>query len=140
MNVDDALKIADEADMDLVVVNPNSETPICKIMNYSKYLYEQQKKQKQISKGKTEIKEVKFGPTIADHDLEIKAKTASRILNEGDKVKVSITYKGRMMMYISSGVEKLINLEKLISEPHKVDKEPKIEGNRVYMVVSPAVR
>lgn len=137
VSVDEAIKVAEDANLDLVVVN-EGETPVCKVMNYGKYLYEQQKKMKQASKSKSELKEIKFGPNIADHDLEVKAKNASRLLSEGDKVKVTITYKGRMMRYIDGGIGKLNELNNLIEQNHRVDKAPAIDGNRVYMVISPS--
>ena len=128
--------MAEDEGMNLVAMN-NDEIPVCKIMDYSKFLYNQQKKAKQATKNRSELKEIKFNPTIAEYDLGIKAKNASRILGEGDKVKVSITYKGRMMAQIKGGVEKLEYFEQQIEHPHNVDRKPQIEGNRVYMVISP---
>lgn len=137
ISVDGAIEIAGEEGLDLVVVN-EGEIPVCKIMDYDKYLYEQHKKMKQASKNKIELKEIKLGPTIADHDLEVKAKNASRLLSEGNKVKITITYKGRLMRYIDGGIAKLNELTNMIKQNHKVEKPPVIDGNRVYMVIAPS--
>lgn len=133
-----ALEIAEDMGMNLVAMN-DTEVPVCKIFDYQKYTYEQQKKARQ-NKGsnKGEIKEVKFNPVIAEHDLEIKAKTAGRLLSEGNKVKVTINYKGRMILHISGGVDKLNQFNELVVSKHKVDKAPTVEGNRVYMIISPS--
>lgn len=137
VTLDEALDIADNMGMDLVAMNDN-EVPVCKIMDYQKFQYEQRKRAKQSKANKAELKEVKFNPVIADYDMSIKAKTASRILSEGDKVKVTITYKGRMMQFIKTGVEKMESFESMIEYPHNIDRKPMIEGNRVYMIISPA--
>ena len=136
VSLDTALNLAKQRNLNLVTMN-DQEIPVCKIMDFQKFKYEQNKKQKQSKASKVELKEVKFNPVIADHDLEIKAKTASRILNEGDKVKVTITYRGRIISIINSGIDKLNEFEALVEAKHKVDKPPVIEGNRVYMVISP---
>ena len=136
VDLETALNLAEEQDMNLVAMN-NNEVPVCRIMDYKKYLYEQQKKSRQSKANKIEVKEVRFNPVIADHDLEIKANTASRLLRDGDKVRVVITYKGRMIQHISTGVSKLNKFNEMVGEKHRIDKQPQIEGNRVYMVMSP---
>lgn len=115
-----------------------AEVPVCKVMDYQKYIYNQKKHAKQAKSAKVELKEVKFNPNIADYDMEIKARTASRILSEGDKVKVTITYKGRTIQFIKSGLEKLEKFNGLVECKHIVDKKPTIDGNRAYMIISPS--
>lgn len=137
VSLDVALGMANEQELDLVQMSTNGDIAICKIMNYSKYLYDQKKKEKQHTKPKQELKEVRISDGIADNDLKTKANNVCRILDEGDKVKVTITYKGRAMSFINRGVDKLNNFEKMIEFSHTVDRQPKIEGNRVYMVLSP---
>ena len=109
MSIDKALELAAKSNNNLVAMN-NDEKPVCKIMNYGKYLYEQQKKAKMSKASKVELKEVRFNPVIAEHDLEVKAKTASRILSEGDKVKVTVQYRGRMARLVNNGIELLHSL------------------------------
>lgn len=123
--------------MNLICMNEN-EVPVCKIMDYQKYIYNQRKRAKQSKSARVELKEVKFNPNITDYDMEIKARTASRILGEGDKVKVTITYKGRGIQFIKTGIEKLEKFDSLVECKHSVDKKPMIEGNRAYMIISPS--
>ena len=136
MSIDKALELAAKSNNNLVAMN-NDEKPVCKIMNYGKYLYEQQKKAKMSKASKVELKEVRFNPVIAEHDLEVKAKTASRILSEGDKVKVTVQYRGRMARLVNSGIELLNSFEAMIDSPHKIDKPAKIEGNKATIVLVP---
>lgn len=133
----DALRAAQDDGMDLVQVSTADDMPVCKVMNYSKYLYDQKKRDKHNNKDRQELKEVRMNDGIAENDLKIKAKTVDRILGEGDKVKVSIVYKGRLQTFITRGLDKLTKFETFITHLHTVDMQPKIEGNRVIMVVSP---
>lgn len=137
VSLSDAMNRAGDEELDLVQVSTADNMPVCKIMNYSKYLYDQKKREKHNNKDKQELKEVRMNDGIAENDLKIKAKTVDRILGEGDKVKVSIVYKGRLQTFITRGLEKLTKFETFISHLHTVDVQPKIEGNRVFMVVSP---
>ena len=137
MSIAEALKMADENETDLVQMSEKDGVAVCKLMNYSKFIYEQHKKEKANAKAKQELKEVRISDGIADNDLKTKAKTASRIMDDGDKVKVVITYKGRSVAFIDRGIAKLEEFEKMIEKNHTVDKQPKIEGNRVYMILSP---
>lgn len=136
MSLDEALNLARSEDLDLVQVSTKDGVALCKLMDYNKFLYSQKKKDKG-NKGKQELKEIRLSDTIAANDLKIKAKNVDRLLGEGDKVKVVITYKGRSIAFITRGVEKLNSFEQMIESAHAVDRAPKIEGNRVYMVVSP---
>lgn len=132
-----ALSLAEEQGLDLVQVSKTEDTVVCKIMDYSKFVYDQKKKEKHSNKAKQELKEVRLSDAIADNDIKVKVKTAIRILNEGDKVQVTITYKGRMIAFIKRGLDKLLEFEKLIECDHVVDKQPNIMGNRVSMILSP---
>lgn len=134
---DEALNMAYEQGMDLVQLSLNGDIAVCKIMSYSKFLYDQKKKEKHVNKVKQELKEVRLSDSIAENDIKTKVKTACRILSEGDKVKVTITYKGRLVSFISRGIDKLKAFEALIDIDHTIDRQPKIEGNRVYMILSP---
>ena len=123
--------------MDLVQLNVSDGIAICKVLNYSKFLYEQKKREKNNNKDRQELKEVRLGDSTAENDIKIKARTASRILKEGDKVKVTITYKGRLISFINRGIDKLNEFQSYIEGNYTVDKKPTIEGNRCYMIISP---
>lgn len=137
MSLESALNLARDEELDLVQVSSKDGVAICKIMDYRKFLYSQKKKDKINAHNKQELKEIRLSDTIATNDLKVKAKNVDRLLGEGDKVKVVITYKGRSIAFINRGIEKLDSFEQLIEYAHTVDRAPKIEGNRVYMVVSP---
>lgn len=137
ISLQQALSKADEQGLDLVQLSLSDGIPVCKIMNYSKYVYDQKKRDKRNTKDKQELKEVRMNDGIAENDIKIKAKTVDRILDEGDKVKVAIVYKGRLQTFITRGLDKLTKFDTYITHPHTVDMKPKIEGNRVIMVVSP---
>lgn len=132
--------MAGEQDLDLVAMS-NDKIPACKIMDYAKFMFDQKKRAKENMKAnranRVELKEVKFNPNIAENDLSIKAKTASRLLSEGDNVKVTITYKGRMIQFISKGIDKINEFETLVEFKHSIKEPPKIEGNRVSMIITP---
>lgn len=137
VTLEEALNMAEQQELDLVQMSSNGSLAVCKIMDYKKYEYEQKKKERKNTKVKQELKEVRFNDGIADNDLRIKAKTANRIIEEGDKVKVTIIYKGRLISFINRGIAKLNNFETLVEPNHTVDVPPRIEGNRVYMIISP---
>lgn len=138
MDTSEALELANEQELDLVVVNDRGDYPFVKIMDYSKYLYEQKKKQKKnIQKNKVEVKEVRLSPTIADNDLKVKAKTADRILADGDKLIITIRYPGRMVKIINQGEARLNEFSKLIETKFKVEKPAKVNGYSVSMMLSP---
>jgi len=139
MTVFDALKMAEEKTQDLVEVSPNTEPPVCKIMDYGKYRYEQKKKDKVAKqKRKTqELKEVTLRPKIDDHDYVVKSKTVQRIINEGDKVKVSIRFRGRETMYTQFAEKIMDNLKKDSESIATVEREPKLEGKNMIMILVP---
>lgn len=137
----DAIALAQETDEDVICINEKSDIPVVKIGDYKRFQYEKAKKEKDNRKKARlqaqELKEIVIGDSIAEHDLKIKAKNVDRILKEGDKVKLTIRYKGRSIRLIDQGPEKLQALANLISVDYNIDKTPKIEGNRVTMIISP---
>lgn len=138
MDTSEALELASEQELDLVVVNDRGDYPFVKIMDYSKYLYEQKKKQKKnIQKNRVEVKEIRLSPTIAENDLKVKAKTADRILTDGDKLIVTIKYPGRMVKIINQGAARLEEFSSLISTKFKVEKPARINGYSVSMTLVP---
>ena len=139
LSIDDALALAEQADLDLVNVSPNAEPPVCKILDYGKYRYEQQKAEKNAKKNQhvTEIKEIRLSPAIEDHDVQVKAKTAIKFLSEGNKLKVSLRFRGRERDYTQLGFDVMKNFAEIISEYGVVAKEPKMEGRRMNMFLDP---
>ena len=137
--VRDALRIAEEQNMDLVEIAPNAEPPVCKVMDYSKYKYDQARKAKQARKNqaKVEVKEMKFRPKIDKGDYETKKNHVLRFLKKGARVKVTIMFRGREMAHPEQG---LMVLEKLADELKPfatVDSQPKMEGRNMHMLLSP---
>lgn len=141
MNLSDAIKVAEEQGYDVICVNTNNDIPVVKIADYGKFQYEKSKKEKEHKKkarlNAQQLKEIVISDSIAEHDLEIKAKNADRIINEGNKVKLTIKYRGRTVKLINNGPEMLQNLVKKMTSNYNIDKTPKIEGNKVTMVISP---
>lgn len=141
MKLTDAIKIAEEQGYDVICINTNGDIPVVKIANYGKFQYEKSKKEKENKKkarlNAQQLKEIIISDSIAKHDLEIKAKNADRIINEGDKVKLTIKYRGRTVRLINNGPEMLQNLVEMMHSNYNIDKTPKIEGNKVSMVISP---
>ena len=134
-----ALKMAEEQGMDLVEISPNAEPPVCRILDYQKYLYQQKKKQKEI-KAKTVkvvMKEIRFGPNTDDHDYNFKLKHAINFLEEGAKVKAFVFFKGRAIVYKEQGEILLLRFAQDLEEYGKVDQMPKLEGKRMIMFLSP---
>ena len=139
MSIDDAMALADEANLDLVNIAPNAEPPVCKILDYGKYRYELQKKEKQNKKNQkvTEVKEIRLSPSIEDHDVQVKAKTAIKFLKDGDKLKVSLRFRGRERDYVAKGYEVMEAFAELVSEYGVIEKKPKMEGRRMNMFLAP---
>ncbi|XLX17297.1 translation initiation factor IF-3 [Helcococcus ovis] len=135
----DAQKRADEQGLDLVLLSPNANPPVCRIMDYSKFKYEQIKKQKEAKKNaKTvNVQEIRLSPTIQQHDLEIKAKNASKIIKKEDKVKVSIRFRGREMAHKDLGKEVLDKFFELVSDIAQISSKPKMEGRSMQMIIEP---
>jgi len=141
MKLTDAIALAESTNKDVILLSNKGEIPVVKIGDYNKFIYEKQKKEKENKKkarlNSQETKEIRISDAIAQHDLEIKAKNVDKILHNGDKVMLVIRYRGRSVKFIEEGPSKLAHLEGLITTDHKIERTPKIEGNRVYMVVAP---
>lgn len=137
--IEEALDMADEANMDLVNISPNTDPPVCKILDYGKYRYEQQKKEKNSKKKQhvTEIKEIRLSASIEEHDIMVKAKTASKFLKEGDKLKVSLRFRGRERDYTQIGFDVMKKFADIVSDYGVIEKEPKMEGRRMNMFLAP---
>lgn len=135
----DALAIAEDVGLDLVEVSPNVNPPVCKILDYGKYKYEQQKKAAEARKNQktVDIKEVKLRPNIDDHDYDVKLKSMTRFLGDGDKVKVTLRFRGREMAHQELGRDLLQRVVGDVEELGKVESMPKMEGRQMIMVVAP---
>ncbi len=137
--VKEALKIAQEQDLDLVEISPNADPPVCKVLDYKKFLYEKKKRDKEIkSKSqKTVVKELRFGPNTDDHDFEFKAKHGEKFLQEGAKVKAYVHFKGRSIVFKDRGELLLLRLAQRLDEWGSPEQLPKLEGKRMIMVLAP---
>ncbi len=135
----EALDLAYEKDLDLVLISPNAEPPVCRIMDYGKFKFDQAKRLKEQRKAQktVEIKEVQLSMTIDTHDVEVKAKHAKRFLEEGDKVKVSIRMRGRQQARPEMGVEIMNSFYEMVKELGTVEKAPEIMGRNIFMVLAP---
>jgi translation initiation factor IF-3 len=134
-----ALEAAQEAGLDLVEVAPNAEPPVCKIMDYGKFRFEEQKKKAAARKTakQIELKEIKVRPNIDDHDYDVKIKAMTRFFEEGDKVKVTLRFRGRELAHTHLGMELLERLRTQFDGTAKVEQEPRFEGRQVVMVMAP---
>lgn len=139
MSLNEALNIAEEKGLDLVEVAPNAEPIVCKIMNYGKYKYEQARKEKEARKKQkiVEMKEIRLSPTIDTHDFEFKSKNARKFLEDGDKVKATIKFKGRELNNTSFGANVLNKFAESLEDIGTADKEPKLEGRNMMLIISP---
>ena len=135
----DALNLALERHMDLVEIAPNAKPPVCRIMDYGKYRYEQQKRDKEARKKQKsfDIKEVKLRPGIENHDFDIKFKNAVRFLEDGDKVKITIMFRGRELSHPELGEVLLIKMAKQLEDLAVIERAAKLEGKNMIMIVSP---
>lgn len=131
--------MAIERDLDLVMISPNAKPPVCRIMDYNKFLYEQAKKQKEAKKNQkvVDIKEVRLSPTIEEHDIDIKANNAKKFLAAEDKVKVSIRFRGRQHNNTSVGFEIMELFASKIGEVGIIEKSAKLEGSNMTMIMAP---
>ena len=134
-----ALEIAEEQELDLVESSPNAEPPVCKIMDYRKFVYEQKKREKILKQkaSKVVIKEIRFGPQTDDHDYEFKKKHAEKFLKEGAKLKAYVFFKGRSIIYKDQGEILLLRLAQELEEIGKVEQLPRLEGKRMTMFIAP---
>ena len=139
MTVDDALRRAEQEGLDLVEISPNSDPPVCKILDYGKYKYEAQKKLNATRKSQKviEVKEVKLRPNIDEHDYQVKLRNMGRFLDAGDKVKVTMRFRGREMAHQDLGMNVLNRVRDDVGEEAKVEAEPKLEGRQMIMILAP---
>lgn len=139
MSAEEALKIAEEKELDLVKISPMAKPPVCKIMDYGKYRFEQAKREKEAKKNQRvmEVKEIRMSPSIGDNDLQTKLKAALKFLADGDRVKVSIRFRGREMAHTNLGEQILRDFADKCSELANLDKQPKLEGRNMSMFLSP---
>jgi translation initiation factor IF-3 len=138
-SIEDAIKLADEMELDLVEISPKADPPVCKIIDYQKFLYQQKKKQKEL-KAKTQkvvVKEIRFGPNTDEHDYQFKLNHAKKFLEEGAKVKAFVFFKGRSILFKEKGEILLLRLAQELEELAKVEQMPKLEGKRMIMFLSP---
>lgn len=139
MNPRDALRLAEEQGLDLVEVAPQAAPPVCRIMDYGKYKYEQNKKDREAKKNQKiiTIKEVKLRPKIEEHDFNTKVRRAEKFLQDGDKVKITIMFRGREITHAESGRELCERVEEEVAHIAKVEKRPKVEGRNMTMMLVP---
>lgn len=139
MSSKDAQQIASTKNLDLVKIVPNALPPVCKIMDYGKSMFEQAKKEKEARKNQkvVSLKEVRLSATIEEHDFDFKMKNACKFLQEGDKVKVSIRFRGREMKYTVAGKEVLEKFAEAVTDFGVVEKQPKLEGRSMMMILNP---
>ncbi len=133
------MKIADGLELDLVEISPNADPPVCRIIDYQKFLYQQKRKQKELkSKSvKVIVKEIRFGPNTDDHDYNFKLKHAEKFLNEGAKVKAYVFFKGRSILFKEQGEILLLRFAQDLEELGKVEQLPKLEGKRMTIFLTP---
>ncbi|MCT8977298.1 translation initiation factor IF-3 [Clostridium sp. CX1] len=134
----DALRMAEEKELDLVMISPNANPPVCKIMDYGKFIYEQAKKDKEAKKKQKviSVKEIRLSPTIEEHDISIKANNARKFLIAGDKVKVTVRFRGREADYSHIGKKILADFYTKVEDVCILEKEAKLEGRNMIMILS----
>ncbi len=138
MTVREGITIAEEAGLDLVEISPNAEPPVCKVLDYGKYKYEMQKKAAEARKKQKviELKEIKLRPTIDDHDFAIKMKSAKAFLAEGDKVKITLRFRGREMAHQEVAYQVIAKVRAELDSLSKVESEPSFEGRQMVMILA----
>ncbi|MEQ9143081.1 MAG: translation initiation factor IF-3 [Parvibaculaceae bacterium] len=139
VSIDEALQAADEAGLDLVEVSPNADPPVCKLLDFGKYKYQAQKKAAEARKKQktVEVKEIKMRPNIDTHDYDVKMRNMKRFFEEGDKVKVTLRFRGREMAHQDLGMKVLQRVREELDEIAKVELHPKMEGRQMIMVLAP---
>lgn len=139
MPLERALEIAEQFKLDLVEVAPNAKPPVCKIIDFGKFMYEKKKKEKEAKKKQhtIQVKELRFRPQTDDHDLEFKTRHAREFLEGGDKVKATVQFRGRDMLYTEQGKELLQNLAEELEDVSKIESNPAMEGRRMIMILAP---
>ena len=138
VSIQEAMEKAHEAELDLVNISPNAAPPVCRIMDYGKYRYDQQKREKEAKKKQktTEVKEMRLGIFTEEHDLDTKAKHVQEFLNEGDKVKVTIRFRGRELAHTDLGYDVLQEVLKRLTSAYVVEKAPAMDGKTMSMTIS----
>ncbi|MBN9000060.1 MAG: translation initiation factor IF-3 [Rhizobiales bacterium] len=138
-SIDEALALASDSGLDLVEISPNAEPPVCKILDFGRFKYQTQKKANEARKKQkvVEVKEIKMRPAIDDHDYEVKMKAIKRFFEEGDKVKLTLRFRGREMAHQHLGMKLLERVRDETAEISKVEAEPKLEGRQMVMVLAP---
>lgn len=139
-NVAEGLRVAAAAGLDLVEISPNAEPPVCKVLDYGKFRFAEQKKFQEARKKQKviQIKEIKIRPGIGQHDLDIKLRAIHKFLDEGDKVKLTLRFRGREMAHQELGMAVLMKVRDTLADKIRVEHEPKAEGRQVIMVIAPA--
>ena len=134
-----AMKMADEMELDLVEITAKADPPVCKILDYQKYLYQQKKKAKEMKQNSTKIviKEIRFGPNTDEHDFQFKLKHAQEFLNEGSKVKASVFFRGRSIQFADQGEKLLLRFAVELEEFGRAEHLPQLEGKRMIMMIAP---
>lgn len=134
-----AMKMADEMELDLVEITAKADPPVCKILDYQKYLYQQKKKAKEMKQNSTKIviKEIRFGPNTDEHDFQFKLKHAQEFLNEGSKVKASVFFRGRSIQFADQGEKLLLRFAVELEEFGRAEHMPQLEGKRMIMMIAP---
>ena len=139
MSSREALRMAQQQGVDLVEISPNAQPPVCRLVDFSKFIYEQKKRQKELKakQVKVEVKEIRFGPQTDEHDFQFKKKHAEKFLEEGSKLKTYVFFKGRSIVFKDQGEILLLKLAQELEHVGKVDQMPKLEGKRMIMLMSP---
>lgn len=136
----EAIRLAEEQELDLVEISPTADPPVCKILDYKKFLYEQKKKQKEIKAKATKVtvKEIRFGPNTDDHDFNFKLKHAREFLVEGSKVRAFVFFRGRAIVYKDKGEILLLKFANELEDVGKVEMLPKLEGKKMFIIITPS--
>ena len=142
LSIHDALKLADELELDLIEISPKAEPPVCRIDDYQKFLYQQKKKAKELKANQTKVvvKEIRFGPQTDDHDYNFKLKHAQNFLKEGAKVKAYVFFRGRSIGFKEQGEILLLRFATDLEEFAKVEMMPKLDGKKMNMMLAPKVK
>ncbi len=138
-SLDEALRLAESLEMDLVEISPNADPPVCKIIEFQKFIYQQKRRQKEMKANATKVvvKEIRFGPNTDEHDFNFKLKHAEKFLQEGAKVKAFVFFKGRSILFKEQGEILLLKFADALEEVGKVEQLPKLEGKRMTLFISP---
>ena len=139
VELDDAIKMAEAQELDLVEISPKADPPVCRILNYQKFLYDQKKKQKEIkaNQSKVTLKEIRFGPNTDDHDFNFKVKHARKFLEEGNKLKAHVFFRGRSIVFKERGEILLLRFAQELEDVVSVELMPKLEGKRMFITIRP---